>query len=558
MSETFRRYWLGATSATTKRRGGYTVLRASLRLMLAVLLVAVTLSGCGPREVEPTAESKPAEPVAEEKQVAPTAEPKEAEPTVEEKEAEAAAEEPVELIWIMGNPGQVPPDQEMVEEELNKISVAELNVKMKTLYYDNERTMLALSTGDPWDMVFTCEWFNNFATQARAGYFADLTDLLPSLTPDLYATMPEIVWEGAKVDDRIYAIPVKKDYAAELFWVLDKNLFEDTLGMQVPDTMSFFDAEEYLAAAKKAYEEGVPGAERAEYPLYIARGGVGGVTSEFDMIHRGTLLGIPYSAAGSEDQDKIEIVVEHPDLYDRLVALHKWYEAGYINPDAATLDTTETCAVIWAGQGFYGADAIWTQSCGWPVKISKFSGPHLSTASIRGAMNAINASSPHIELALKYQELVNTNKRYRDILRYGVEGVHFNYQEDGTVLRTDRGKTSYMPWPFSQGSYSLSSVEAAEGVEVDPNMWDVIFDGYKDLKATNAIGFAFDITPVEDKVAAVQVIVDKYWTGLITGISDPEVEVPKMIAEMEAAGARDIQAEAQKQFDAFLASKGGQ
>ena len=167
-----------------------------------------------------------------------------------------------------------------------------------------------------------------------------------------------------------------------------------------------------------------------------------------------------------------------------------------------------------------------------------------------------NADSPHVELALRYQQLVNTNREYRDILRYGVEGVHFNYQDDGTVMRTDQGRANYVPWPFSQGSYSLSSVEAAEGVEVDPQMWEVIFDGYKDLQATNAVGFAFDITPVEDRIAAMQVIVDKYWTGLVTGISDPAVEVPKMIAEMESAGLREIQSEVQMQFDAFLAEAG--
>ncbi|MBN1876706.1 MAG: ABC transporter substrate-binding protein [Anaerolineae bacterium] len=502
-------------------------MKRSLLLILVVLLIAVPLAGCGPGtsvpETEPeTGSSQP-----------------------------PAAEEPVELIWIMGNPGQVPPDQAMVEEKLNEISVAALNVKVTTLYYDNERTMLAMSAGDEWDMVFTCEWFNNFPTQARAGYFADLTNLLPSVAPGLYTSMPEIVWEGAKVDGQILAIPVKKDYAAELFWVMDKELFESTLGMTIPDEMSFFDIEKYLAAAKKAWEEGVSGTEEAEYPMYISRGGVGGLTSEFDNIHRGAMLGIPYSAKG-DDADKILVILEHPDLYDRLVAVHKWYEAGYINPDAPTLDTAPY-SPVWAGQGFYGADAIWTQSTGVVVKISKFSGPNLSTASIRGAMNAINADSPNVELALKYQELVNTNKEYRDILRYGIEGVHFNYQEDGTVMRTEQGRTNYVPWPFSQGSYSLSSVEAAEGVEVDPQMWEVIFDGYKDLQATNAVGFAFDITPVEGEIAALQVIVDKYWTGLITGVSDPAVEVPKMIAEMEAAGLRDVQAEAQSQFDVFLA-----
>lgn len=498
------------------------MMRKGFLLALVVLLVAPVLFGCRPTEVGPAAE-----------------------------------EAPTELIWIMGNPGMVPPDQAVVEERLNEISQATLNVTMTTLYYDNERTLLALAAGDEWDMAFTAEWFNNFAIQARAGHFADLTDLLPSLTPELYASMPEIVWRGAMVDGRIYAIPVKKDYAAELYWVLDKQLFEEALGMEIPDEMSFFAVEQFLTAAKAAYEEGVPGAERAQYPMYLGRGGVGGIASEFDMILRGALLGIPYAAVGTEDADRIVVILEHPDFYDRLVALHEWHKAGYINPDAATLDAAGAYSAVWAGQGFYGADAIWTQSTGVVVGISRFSGPNLSTASIRGAMNAINADSPHIELALRYQELVNTNREYRDILRYGVEGVHFDYLENGTVMRTERGRTSYMPWAFSQGSYALSSVEAAEGVEVDPRMWEVIFEGYRDLVASNAVGFSFDITPVEAQVAAVQVVVEKYWAGLVTGTSNPAVEVPKMIAEMEAAGLRDIQAEAQRQFDAFLVAAEG-
>jgi putative aldouronate transport system substrate-binding protein len=461
---------------------------------------------------------------------------------------------PVELIWIMGDPGQIPTDQAIVEEKLDEISVRELNVKVKTIYYKDEKALLALSSGEDWDMCFTCEWFNNFAVQAYAGYFADITDKVQTLTPDLYATMPEIVWEGAKIDGKIMAIPVKKDYAAEIFWRFDKKLFVDTLGMEVKDKMTFFDATEFLKAAKKAYEDGMPEAKDAQYPLMLNKGGIGGVDSSFDMINRDVMLGIPYSAVGTKDSDKIVVTAEHPDLYDRLVALHDWYKAGYINPDAATTEEIAIYSAVKNGQGFYGADAIWSSGDKYTQLISKYSGPYLSTASIRGSMNAINANSDNIDLALQYQQMVNTNKQYRDILRYGVEGEHFTYTEEGLVKRTEKGVNGYKPWPFSQGSYSLSSVEWAEGLNVDPKMWEVIFKGYEDLVATNTIGFSFDIKSVEAQIAACKVIKDKYWIGLITGSIDPATEVPKMIKEMEAAGLRDIQAECQKQFDAFLAA----
>lgn len=514
--------------------------KRNLSLFLSILLVIAMLAGCG--GTTPPAESSSAP--AASSSAAASSEP-----------AAAAGDEPVELIWIMGNPGKVPADQAQVEEELNKITLEKLNATVKTLYYDNDKTLLALSSGEDYDIVFTCEWFNNYAVQAANGYFADLTDKLTSVTPALYDTMPDVVWEGAKVDGKIMAIPVKKDYAAEIFWRFDKELYEDTLGMEIKDSMSFFDIEPFLKAAKDAWAAGDAAAENAEFPLKLNKGGLAGLDASFDMINRDAALGIPYSAVGTADADKVVLTFEHPDLYDRLVALHNWYKAGYINQDAATVDDVGTYSAIKNGQGFYGADAIWTGGDGYVQKISKYSGPFLSTSSIRGSMNAINAGSKNIDLALKYQELVNTDQNYRDILRYGVPGVHWNKTAEGLAQKTQQGRDNYGVWAFSQGSYSLSSVEAAEGVTVDPNMWKVIFDGYKDLKATKSIGFSFDISNVEPQIAACKVVKDKYQTALFTGTVDPATEVPKMIKELEAAGIRDIQNECQAQYDAFVASK---
>jgi putative aldouronate transport system substrate-binding protein len=167
-------------------------------------------------------------------------------------------------------------------------------------------------------------------------------------------------------------------------------------------------------------------------------------------------------------------------------------------------------------------------------------------------MNAISANSKNIDLALKYQELVNTNLEYRDIIRYGIKGTHWNLTDIALAKRTKVGVDNYNPWQFSQGSYSLSTVEEGNGVEVDPKMWDVVFEGYKEAVETKTIGFSFDRSEVADKVAACKSIKEKYIKGLETGTSDPEVEIPKMIKDLETAGIREIQAEAQKQLDEFL------
>lgn len=513
----------------------------ALLLALSMVVSMAALAGCQPS----TATTAPSAAPAASKAPADAGTPA----------TKAPAADAVTLVWLMGDPGKVPVDEAIVEEALNKISVEKLNCKMKTVYYNDEKIKLALSTGEAFDMCFTCEWFNNFAVQAKAGYFADITDKVKTVTPNLYSTMPDIVWEGAKIDGKIVAIPVKKDYAAEMFYRFDKALFVDALKMQIPDKMKFADLEQYLKAAKDAFTAGTKAAENAEFPLKLTKGGFGGIDSNFDMINRDVLLGIPYSAVGGANESKVVVTVESPDLFDRLVLLNKWYKAGYINQDAATLDDAGKYSATKVGQGFYGADAIWSGGDGYTQLISKFSGPYLSTSSIRGSMNAIAASSKNIDLALKYQELVNTDVAYRDMLRYGIEGTHWNRTAEGLIQKTQQGRDNYGPWAFSQGSYSLSTPEAAEGVKVDPNMWKVIFDGYKDAVATKTIGFSFDVTSVEAEVAACKAAKDKYWNGMATGTLDPATTVPTMIKEMEAAGLRKVQDECQKQFDAWLASQ---
>ena len=514
-------------------------------LLLAVLFALAACGGGGPAATQTSAEAAQA---ATEAVVAGT--------KASAAQADDAGDsgEIVELIWLMGDPGNIPPDQAIVEEELNKLSEASVGVRVRTIYYKDDAIKLALSAGEDWDIAFTCEWYNNYAVQAAAGYFLDITDKVKSVTPELYATMPEVVWDGTKVKGKIYAIPVKKDYAAEMFGMFDKALYED-LGMDIPSRMGFGDLEKYLEAAKNAYNDGNPLA-KGEYPAgSTSKGGFAGPYSDYDMINRDIMIGIPYSAIGAANETKVVFVPNDKEAYDYLVMMHRWYNEGYIPPDAMTVDSLPptTWYAVASGQGFYGADAIWSGNVGYPVAISRFSGPYLSTASIRGSMNAINAKSKNVDLALKYQEFVNTNQEYRDILRYGIPGTHWNKTAEGLAQRTDQGRTGYTPWAFSQGSYSLSSVEAAEGVDVDPNMWNVIFDGYSEAKATKTIGFSFDPVNVETELAACSAAWTKFVDGFATGTLNPETDMPKVLAELNAGGLQKIIDECQAQLDDFIA-----
>jgi len=468
--------------------------------------------------------------------------------------APAGAEDYVKLTWVQGTGADAPVDVALVNEALNEISREKLGVEVEIIYMTGEQVLNSIRAGEVYDMYFTCDWYNDYATQSFAGIFADITDLVKTVTPDLYATMPEEVWELAKVNGSIFAIPVKKDYCPEMFLQFDIDFFVEKLGMEIPAEMNYLDLEPYLEAYKAEYPD--------LYPRMLSKAG-GGLDGIFNFINRDVAIGFPYAAAGTDNATKIISLYEDEEFVARLAAHRDWYLKGYINPDAATLEETSIdpkVNFIRLGQGFYGADAIWSAARHFPNAISKVSGPYLSVSGVRGSMNAFNsaleADPERLELALKYQELVNTDLTYRDILRYGIEGVHFNYNEDGTVSKTDEGD-NYTPWAFSQGSYALSSVQASAfaSVPADPNMWDVVFAGYEHALVAADYGFSFDPTAVEMEVAQLTVIRDKWQAQLYTGSVDLEEGLAAVIAEMEAAGLRDVIAEAQAQLDAHLAAR---
>jgi putative aldouronate transport system substrate-binding protein len=339
-----------------------------------------------------------------------------------------------------------------------------------------------------------------------------------------------------------------KDYGIEVFWLVDLDYFKTQKGMEIPKTMTFNDIEPYLAAYKADYPD--------QYPLILAKGGITSWANFVDWVSEDAQIALSYGDIGTDKENTVRLCYEMPEFVDRIKTIRSWYEKGYINPDAAVIDSIGRAAagVIQSGQAFYGADSIYSNARQKATAIVRYDGPFLSTYSLRGALTAISAASKHPKEALKLIEFANTNKEYRNMMRYGIEGVHYNKNADGTVSKTQQGVTNYSPWAYTQASYSLSAVEASAfpAVPADPNMWQVIWDGYKDATVSSSLGFTFDYTKVANEVNAAKAIKEMYWAEMITGTSDPEVIIPQIIKELEDAGIRNVITEAQKQLDTFL------
>ena len=454
------------------------------------------------------------------------------------------------LRWVTYSDAGAPLDAKEVIDAANAVSKEKIGLEVSLEYQPVEKLNLLMASGEYYDMVFTSSWVNNFDKNAEAGLYYDITDLVQTETPALYESIGKY-WDCAKINGRIMGIPILKDMGAEDMFRLNSDYYEGEKGMEIPERMDGMEAvEPYL----KAYKEDYPD----KYPLAMDKAGPAGYMNFVEKIAGGIIV-IPYEQ--DTEIPQAMALWDCEQVMNRFRTLHRWYEAGYIHPDAATIDSTTSdksipvrFGVAWKGYMGYSDPEVW----GFNVKTSTYEGPFLSRQSEQGAMIGICAacSEERVIECLKYIELLSTDRKFRDILAYGIEGKHFNYLENGTVLTTQTGIDRYPVSLYQTGSVVNASVASiSEDILADPDQWKKVFEEY-DTEGiySQTHGFYYDITRKEDIITALQAIYSDYSTELRTGTSDPDKVMPEMRRRMEAAGFDELLEDVQSQMNEWFAT----
>lgn len=469
----------------------------------------------------------------------------------EQKKAESAEEaEPIHLVWWVyaSSDVTIPKAMDEVLERANAMSAEKIGVTVELKFKNEEQFTQAMADGEYFDMAFTCDWCNCFDENARAGRYYNITGLLQSETPALYQAV-DPWWEIGMQGDRIYGVPMLKDLGAEVFFRLNSDYFEGEKGLTLPETMKFEELEPLLAMWKADHPD--------EYPLYMTQSGLSGMFQCHERIV-GTYLVIPYSKAGTSEGTKIIPIWDDEEYMGMLRCLHRWYEMGYINPNAATttempysLLTPVRTGTAWTGYlGWSNPDTV-----GFNVKLVRFLGPNMSRATQQGSMIAVNAKAPeaNVKACLRYMELLYTDTAFRDLLAYGIEGEHFNYY-GGTVIRTQQGRDEYLLDNFVTGpAISATVVSASKELLADKDQWKKVYAEYEHAQMSDTNGFIYNGAYTRAMTDAMNAVWERNRAALETGTVDPDETMAEMKREMEAIGLGRVLEEAQKQMDAYQA-----
>lgn len=471
----------------------------------------------------------------------------------EKAETNESGQEVVELTWYQV--GDAQKDAQLVLDEVNKYTTEKIGVKLNIINVGwgdyNQKMQVVINTGDKWDLCFTCSWANDYLQNAQKGAFLELDDLLAKEGKEMYDAIDPRFWEAAKVGGKTYGVPSEKEIGNMPMWVFNKELVEK-YDIPYTEIQTLEDLEPWLATIKENEPDVVP--------LYLTRD----YTAPTYMDKIQDPVGIEYGDA----ELKVQNVFQTEKMLSTLDTMRKYYQAGYINKDAATAsDDKSIKRFVTKGDGQPYAELIWSKDLGYEVVATPIMETQITNASARGALTAVNKNSDHPEKAVELLNLINTDTYLRNLLNYGIEGTHWTKVEvDPEEAKAAEGKPYIYDCkvkldPARSKDYSvpywvqggLFNTYVLENESIDK--WAIFKEFNDSSEEAPSFGFDFDLTPVSTQVAGFRNVLDEFGKSLYTGSVDPAEYLPQLQKKLDATGVQDVIDEMQKQIDEWKAAK---
>lgn len=454
--------------------------------------------------------------------------------------------EVVTLKWVMVGNGQ-PANYDAWLEQINPYLEEKIGVNIDVEVvgwgdWDNRRNVIVNTAGE-YDILFTN--VNTYTNDVGVGAFLDITDMIETVTPDLYASIPADYWDACRVGGQIYAVPTMKDSSISNYVVWDKAAM-DAAGYDGSTMTDLTDLTEPLS--NPDFQEYVTSQGSVAWPL--SSSGATYLSFTYDTMGAGLIaMGVKYD----DPEAKVVSIWEQDDMMEYLRLFHEWYNAGIINADAATASEENAYKPAAIAQGWPSAAVTtWGPNMGVEAVAYQWGPTIVSNDSVRGSLNCISAKCQNPEKALQFLELVNTDTYVRDLLYYGVQGDNWDYTDD-TKEWVHKNNADWSMAGYTQGSFF--TVTPTD--DFDFNQYDEVEELNANAEPSVLLGFSMDTSPVATEINQCISIAERYKSELLTGTADPDVMVPQMVEELNGAGFQEVIAEAQRQVDEFMASNGG-
>ena len=454
------------------------------------------------------------------------------------KDKETSAYGVPTLTWLV--PGDKQSDTAKVLEEANKIIEKEIGAKLDLQFIDagafSERMTMKMASSDDYDLCFT-GFINQYAQAAENGGLLEIDGLLETV-PKLKEAIPEAVWQAARYKGKLYAVPNLQIMTSTIAVQFKKDLV-DKYGFDVGSVKTINDIEPFLKMVKEG--------EKGIYPYRTNYGITPWICSKYETINGDVAIDI-------NDGTKALLRYNTPEFKEGVYKMYDWFKKGYIRPDVASVtdDTQDynsgkyaTTLTGWKP----GIEETVKSTLGYEVVFAPLNEPYMGMGAGTGTMIGISKKCKKPELAMKFIELINTNKELYNLICFGIEGVHYTLTEDNKVKYIDgSGYAPKADWKFGN-QFNAMLIEGQED-----GLWEATMEYNDRAKKSPLLGFSFSTENVVNEISQCSTVSSEYKV-VNTGAQDPDTYFDEFVKKMDVAGANKIVEEAQKQIDEFLDTK---
>ncbi len=473
------------------------------------------------------------------------------------KTVDVSSFEGLEITWYV--PKMAQDDDAAVFEAANKIIGEKLGgLKVNFVPIDGgsyaDKMNAKIGAGEQFDICYTCSWMNDYKGNVENEAFIALDDyngenLLETYAPELWDMVPENIWNGTRIDGKIYGVPnYQVSTNGKSFW-MDKALVEK-YGFDI----STISGDDWRSV--EGFLELVKANDPDKFPTETNQ--IWGYAAACEGFVDGEVGGTGFYA----DAETIEYINEYAtdEFKAYLATCKEWYDKGYVRSDIATVQDTQAdkkagrYASGW-GTTKPGMESEHYNNYGQEIVTVKMTEDTLTAGSCIATMNAVSVTSKNPAAAVAVLNLVNTDVELYNILVHGLEGTHWEKAPElgeNYIKVLDGATDRYAMTDWQTGCVFNGYLQEGQ----DPDVWEKTIAMNEGSVVDALFGFSLDQSSISTEVANINATRDKYLSTLEFGVSkDMDGDLAAMLAELEKAGMGAVLDEMNFQVEAWLAAK---
>ncbi|MFF9563894.1 ABC transporter substrate-binding protein [Leifsonia sp. NPDC014704] len=452
-------------------------------------------------------------------------------------------------------------------KQLQKDHGFTLNTQFINWQNYGQQALLKFTAGAKFDTALQALWLN-MAQLQQSHSLADLTNEIDKW-PNLKKQLSSQLIESNKWSGKLWGIPQVNSAARLQHFSIRKDL-ADKLGFS--DIQDYDTLEKYFYDVKQKEVGVTPFGVASNQTFELVLGTPSGLFNQHSWQNPTEAYVAQFAGSGlwfvfdekAAEEGKVKLVPlwEDEGVLGAFKKIRQYYQDGIINADGLNAENATIQAQFTAGK-YAGQWAITDGTASNALVALKKAVPTAELAEVlpyggditsvkplqtfqADNLVVVNANGGNVERALALQDWLSIEKNH-DLIEYGIEGKDWEATSDGGIKQlSDYSFPGYaLLWRSSLERKSSFMTESEKKVFA----WA---QDYGNFTKSAYASFIPDVTPVKQAAAQMNNVITQYANPLYYGVTDVDSQLDKLKKAADSAGLSQLQAEMEKQANAYL------